>query len=243
MQGLGGLRLLVPRLQATICRSIAAALLVVVFGVHAGHAIAKKGLDFDLDNWRIFTPVGKNAAQFEIGEDGVIEVKADNAISFLYREIPPEARQLGGLNWRWRIDQLPPSTDLSKSKNDDRPLAVHVWFGKRDADSSIWDRAKEAAGLPVFSNVVTYVWGGRQSRGDMIPNPHLDDSVLVILRGMEAGAGQWFSEIVRPIADFHRAFGRPPPTLPMYIAISTDTDDAGGSAIGRIADLEITPLP
>lgn len=229
--GLAGLR--------RASRFLAVIYVATSVGGLAGTASASGRLDLNVTDWSVFTPPGKQPALFHDGDAGAVEVRADSAVSFLYRALPEGMQDVSRVSWRWRVDYAPPATDLSDAGMDDRPLAVHFWFGKSDRDRTFWDSVKGTFGQPVFHHVITYVYGGRQARGAMIANPHLPQSVLITLRGQEAGNGVWFDETVNPRADFQRAFGTPPPAAPMYVAISTDTDDGGGIALGHVADLNL----
>ena len=57
-----------------------------------------------------------------------------------------------------------------------------------------------ALGYPVPGHVITYVWGGLGARGDMLANPHLDDAVIILLRGDGAPQGVWQEELVDLLA-------------------------------------------
>ncbi len=221
---------------ALVCGAILAGLLAWISVVAAGeHHQAAGGPA--LKDWRQVTPPGKRPAVFTIKPDAHIEVTAESGVSFLYAELGPVRSELQ-LSWRWRVEQAPAPTDLAIRGMDDRPLAVHLWFPKSKGDASFWDGLKSALGYPTFGHAITYVWGGTAARGQIIANPHLGDSALIVLRDGETPLGTWFGEEVDPAVDFARAFGHPPASAPRYFAISADTDDKGGTAIGLIDALQ-----
>jgi len=213
---------------------LAAALFVASGGV--AHGGVHRDAGSTLTDWRQITPPGKQSAAFTVGPTNLIEVRADDAVSFLYAELTAPSPDLR-LSWRWRVDSAPAPTELAMRGMDDRPLAVHLWFPPPPGGESFWDGVKGALGYPTFGYAMTYVWGGTSERGEIIANPHLDDAALIVLRDGEAPRRTWFQEHVNVAADFERVFGHAPLSAPVYIAISTDTDDKGGTAIGRIADL------
>ena len=57
------------------------------------------------------------------------------------------------------------------------------------------------------------------------------------MKSGSAMAGQWVSVQRNIIADYRRAFGEDPPTVGA-IAIMTDTDQTGESALAWYADIE-----
>ncbi|MBI3512812.1 MAG: DUF3047 domain-containing protein [Proteobacteria bacterium] len=193
------------------------------------------------DGWQLHGVAGRMTARFAAQPDGTIAVAAERAVAFLVRPLPdPErAHSLQPLHWRWRVDAAPPPTDLARADGDDRPLAVHVifpaprgegWFGRlrRSLVAAV-------AGDLFAGRVLSYVWGGTAPAGTLVPNPYLpDDAVLIVRRGADAPLGVWMDETVDVAADYRTAFGRPPSDPPTAIAISSDTDDRGGTARAQI---------
>ncbi len=190
-------------------------------------------------DWTTFGLPDKAAADFIGRDDGSLEVRADGAVGFLYREVSAAVPDQA-LTWRWRVDQAIPATDLSRRGRDDRPLAVHLWFTPLPDQGSFWGTIADIFGQPRPGYALTYVWGGTAARGARFDNPYLDDGVIVVLRPGSAATGTWYEEHIDIRADFRRVFGFEPPEL-AYIAISADTDDLAVASIGRIADLRLRP--
>lgn len=188
------------------------------------------------NDWKLLVLPDKDPAEFRISETGSLRIEAMNAVGFLYAQIDevPSRR----LAWRWRVDQNIPATDLSRSGQDDRPLALHVWFPPKPEDVSFGDRLGALFGYPMIGQVLTYVWGGTAQRGERMPNPHFENSKLIVLRSGTTPTGIWFNEEIDIAADYRMAFGAPPPAR-AYIAISADTDDVGGTSIAQLDDLKL----
>lgn len=198
-------------------------------------------------NWRVLSLPGKATTQFAATTKGGISVSADASVGFLYSpvsEIPGRGRFL---TWRWRVDAAPPPTDLSAKGMDDRPLAVHVWFGNKDDAVPDWDLGTRLGAWlfdrPLPGKMLTYVWGGTAQRGDRLRNPYRENAAhLIVLRPGGSRLGRWFRETVDVAGDFKAIFGYPPGP-PAYLAISADTDDKGGTSTGVVADLAFTDAP
>ncbi len=215
-------------------RSVATAVaaFIVIPAVAAAHVSAAPSFE----DWKLLLLPDKEAAKFRFPADGALQIEAMNAVGFLYAQIDgvPSMR----MAWRWRVDQDIPATDLSKSGLDDRPLAVHVWFPPKPEDVSFGDRLGALFGYPMIGQVLTYVWGGTAQRGAEMPNPHFADSKLIVLRSGTTPTGVWFEEEIDIAADYQSAFGAPPPAK-AYIAISADTDDAGGTSVAQLDSLKL----
>ncbi len=190
------------------------------------------------DGWQLLTVPGEEAATFApVPGADEIEVRTAGSVGFLYRTVSP-AEATGTLSWRWRVDKSGPHTDQTAKGQDDRPLAVHLWFSDADDDWSLTDWLYDIFGVPDVGSALTYVWGGRAHVGTTFANPHLPDGrgVITIAAAGDETVGEWRAQQFDYAADFERHFGRPAPP-PDFIAISADTDDVGGMSVGRTSDL------
>ena len=193
-------------------------------GAQAAGVQAKENLFAD---WSLLTLPDKTPAAFTaLGEDG-LRIEADQAVAFLYKEIAAEQNKR--LAWRWRVDKAIAPAPLERVGQDDRPLAIHVWFPPPAEERSFFDRLGSLFGYPSIGRVMTYVWGGTQARGTVLAHPHFEEGQMIVLRGPEARTETWYEETIDIAADYRRAFGEAAPER-LYIAISADTDDRGGSS-------------
>jgi len=194
--------------------------------------------------WQVLDIPGKAVTRFTAAGDGVIAVDARDSVGFLYRqaaEMPGAGRYL---TWHWCVEAAPPATDLSIKGMDDRPLAVHVWFNDKDDADSGWELKTRLGawlfGRPLPGKMLTYVWGGTETRGTRLRNPYREKAgSIVVLRSGNSRPGEWYTETVDIAADFEAAFGYRP-GRPDYVAISADTDDKGGASAGVVAGLTFT---
>lgn len=197
--------------------------------------------------WELLKIPGKAVTRFAAAPNRAIKVSANESVGFLYSRAADMPGKGPFLTWRWRVDMAPPPTDLSAKGMDDRPLAVHVWFGNEDGSASDWGlQTRLGAWLfdrPLPGKMLTYVWGGRSKRGATMKNPYRESAgQIIVLRPGSSAAGTWFRETVNFAADFEAAFGYRP-GAPAYIAVSADTDDKGGQSMGTVADLAFRPGP
>lgn len=232
--------------RATICF-----VLCFVVSFFDGVRVEAQDLQFKPDlkaaGWKIHTPRGKAAAQFEVLEDGSLKITAPQAVAFLYRFISKDQGAASSLSWDWRISQSFPATDLSRPGQDDRPLAVHVYFTDQDAGvlSRLGTGLAGFFGVPVSGRAITYVWGGLQPEQTILPNPFMDegDGVLVIRKsGLQRITDEWVTETVDLAADYEQAFGEAMPPVSV-IAVSADTDDTGATSQALVRDVRLMSAP
>ncbi|MCP4328525.1 MAG: DUF3047 domain-containing protein [Alphaproteobacteria bacterium] len=227
-------------------RRLTAAGLAFVAGLSFGAGVVAgtlpSGSDLRSSGWQVLTFPGIPASRFVGRSAQGIELVAENSSALLYRAISSEDATRRYLSWRWRVDENAGLSDLSAKGADDRPLALHVWFGPEPDDTNLFDRLllgvqSEIFGVPLAGRVLTYVWGGNGGAGRKLVNPHTGpEGMMVVLRGPEAPGGRWLAEQVDIAADFEMAFGIRVPAA-QFIALSADTDDLGGRSRGSVVDI------
>ena len=193
------------------------------------------------DGWRLLEVPGKATAVFSQDRPDRIEIRAENAVAFLYRALDETMGAKRRLLWSWRLEEAVPPTDLSRAPGDDRSLAVHLVFPMDETGFSLWQRLETAmtrlVAPPLSGKVLTYVWGGKQAPGSVMENPFLETrGRIIVLRGKAAPLGRWLKEEIDFVADYRAAFGSEP-LAPSYIALSADSDDTASRSVGTIADL------
>ncbi|SEA81147.1 DUF3047 domain-containing protein [Rubrimonas cliftonensis] len=184
--------------------------------------------------WRFLAPPWARAARLAAA-GAEIELEADGAVGFLWR--PAAARPGDMLRWRWRVDAAPPPTDPAARDADDRPAAVHLWLDA-GRGPTLFGRLAEALGQPRVTHALTWQWGGTRPAGTRLANPYHAPSAILVLRGAGEPLGVWREEARDVEADLRAALGVGAASV-AALAISADTDDAGGLARARIAGLEI----
>jgi hypothetical protein len=190
--------------------------------------------------WMELAIPGITPARYRAGGAGVLEAESNAGTSIIYRMLTDREQECDLLVWRWQIDKAVPATDPTEAGKDDRDLAIHIWFpDNRDGD--LWQALGRAVssilGLPRIGKVLTYVFGGTGERQRRVVNPHHSpDGAIIVLRPSGTEIGKWFDERIDIAADFKKAFGESPPK-PMYLAVSTDSDDTQTQSAGRIADI------
>ncbi len=211
-----------------------------IYGFLAFVLLAAPGLSLAVqaanafDDWELLTLPDKTPAEFTpFGATG-LRIDSDRSVAFLYTEMTREGGKR--LSWRWRVDKSPPPAPQDQVGRDDRPLAIHFWFPKPPEERSFFDDLGSVFGYPAIGRVMTYVWGGTETRGATMDHPHFADGRLIILRGPEAAVGTWYDEAIDLTADYRRAFGEAPPDR-LYLAISADSDDLGGKSSAMVDGL------
>lgn len=165
-----------------------------------------------------------------------VDVLADMSVSLIWTRLPVSDGATTRASWDWSVSRSVPATDLARKGGDDRNLALYFVFmppnlaeTSREAGVRQLLRARE-------SRVLTYVWGGAHSRGEILPSPYLGDRGRTIVL-QPAGTGA-FRESVDLEADYARAFGDARTVL-VGLAVSADSDDTETSVEAMLRGLRL----
>jgi hypothetical protein len=197
--------------------------------------------------WRsIPVPVGQGTGRPSLtveqdGETG-IRIHGQGGATAFYQPMRVPIGPNTCLAWRWRVDQGPAATDLTRTASD-RGLALWVGFEPDAERMGLLQRyllgtARMLSGprmVPGF--ILHYVHGGtgQESEWHRAPISGLIGRTAVLApAGSEPG---WVEHEVPLSAHFRAAYGIAPTGFVTEIAISADGDDTGAAIDARLSEL------
>ncbi len=83
---------------------------------------------------------------------------------------------------------------------------------------------------------INYVWDGRAARGEIVRNAYTSRVKMIVVESGSADLDRWIEERRDVAADYRNAFGADPPMI-SGVAIMTDTDNTGESAVAYYGDI------
>lgn len=175
--------------------------------------------------------------------DGIdaIEARAEASMALLGRPVDIDLARHPVLCWRWRIDGVVKSADMSRRSGDDYAARVYLAFQMPPGSLGLADRAALSVARAFYGNMVpdaaiNYVWDNRHPVGTVMPNAYTDRARMVVRRSGDAQAGSWVEERAHVRADAARLFGSERLTL-KFVALASDADNTGERARAGFADL------
>ena len=177
----------------------------------------------DLSIWEEHSFKGHTLYQV-VEEDGRHSIKAvsNAAASGLVKRLSVNLDQTPYLYWRWRVDDVLDAPNEHSKQGDDYPARIYV--------------VKDGGWMPWRTRSINYVWSSSQEQGSVWPSAYTDQSMMVAVRsGTSDGAG-WQMERRNLKEDFQHLFGQDVNQVDL-IALMTDTDNTGESAVAWYADL------
>ncbi len=148
------------------------------------------------------------------------------------------------LRWRWRVENVLEKGDATRKDGDDYPLRIYVLFTYDPDKASFamcakYSLAKSLYGKLLPHAALNYIWANRSHDGRILSNPYTDRSQMVVLRTGKDKIGRWVEEKVNIVEDYREAFGEDPPAE-VSLAIMSDTDNTGESAVGFLEYIEFS---
>ncbi len=147
----------------------------------------------------------------------VLQAESESVASSLYKEVRIDLQKTPYLNWSWRIDKQLAIQDEMQKSGDDFAARIYIiikgeWF--------FWQ-----------TKALNYVWASGSPKGKVWANPFAGNSVMMMaVRSGGDKTLQWYTEKRNVLADIQSYIGEDISYIDA-IAIMTDTDNAGGSAL------------
>ena len=190
-----------------------------------------------------FSRINRHTDYFLVEDEGtvVIEAVSEQSASGLTRAISISPAQFPVIEWRWKVNNVLQQGDVTSKDGDDYPARIYITFAFDPDRAGYLDRLEyEAArliqGKDVPYRAISYIWGSNSPAGTMIPNAYTDKVMMFVV---ESGAGklqQWITERRNVFEDYQKAFGDEPAMI-SGVAIMTDTDNTGESAVAWYGDI------
>jgi len=153
----------------------------------------------------------------------VLKAESKASASALIYKYKYDLKEYPILTWRWKVENIIKKGDEMKKDADDYAARVCVIFPH-------W--------FPSLTKKITYLWGNKLPKGEHTPSPYYSRSIMVAVESGNEDMGKWVVEQRNVYEDFKMYFGKEPPTIG-GIAIMTDTDNTGESAIAYYDDIKI----
>jgi hypothetical protein len=180
----------------------------------------------DLKDWQSKTFQGETQYRL-VEQDGRRALFADSrgTASGRYREIRVDLNRTPWLNWSWRVDRVLSGVDERTKAGDDYPARVYVVVS---GGAAFWQ-----------TRSLVYVWSSHQPVGATWSNAFTSNARVMALRSGTKDAGRWVSEKRDVRADFRQLFGEDIDRIDA-VALMTDTDNSGQSAVAWYGDMYFT---
>jgi hypothetical protein len=236
------------------------ALLAALLSGCAGQPKEGSGTGAELPQWSVLATAsavawqhrifpGKQPTQFQVTrQDGreAVRAKSEGSMSVLRKPLRVEAADLGRVAFSWKVSEFPDEADMGdRALEDSAARIVLVFEGDRTSFSSRTAQLSEMlhtfTGEPLPYATLMYVWCNLRPAGTVILNPRTDRVRKLVVQSGTGQANRWLDYQRDIRADYIAAFGKPPGAL-VGIALMTDSDNTGNSALAWYGEPKLLPV-
>ncbi len=198
------------------------------------------------EGWESLTFGKKKKTQYELVEDdGTIVLRAisEGTASGLVREVDIDPAAFNRLTWRWKVSNVLRKGDVTEKSGDDFAARIYVTFDYSPKNLKLGERLKyRALRLLGYKDIplraINYVWSNKAPTGTIVPNAYTDWVAMIAVRSGSTHTNTWHTEERNLYDDYRAAFGEEPGRI-TGIALMTDTDDTGESAMAYFGDISL----
>ncbi len=196
------------------------------------------------DLWEPLSFRGKKDTEYRLHEiDGKVVIRAvgNKSASGLIRRVDIDPEEYPVLRWTWRAENIIEKGDVTKKSGDDYPARIYVTFDYDIRNLSWWNRTLLRA-IRIFygevpTRAINYIWESTAEVGTVVPNPYSDLVMMIVVESGDRNVGTWVEHERNVYEDYLEIYGTEPPRI-NGIAIMTDTDDTGESAVAYYGDIK-----
>ncbi|MDY6904992.1 MAG: DUF3047 domain-containing protein [Thermodesulfobacteriota bacterium] len=175
------------------------------------------------------------------GDTLVVRAQSNASASGMIRKIQIAPREFPVIQWQWKITDVLKKGDVTRKSGDDYPARIYIAFEYDPQKVGFWERTKFGAIKALYGEyppvaAINYIWGSNASKGTRVPNPYTDRVMMFVVESGTAKKDTWVTETRNIYEDYKTAFGTEPPMI-SGVAIMTDTDNTGESAVSYYGDI------
>jgi len=171
----------------------------------------------------------------------VVRAVSDAAASGLLRKIEIDPTKYPWIEWQWKVNNILKKGDVTKKEGDDYPARIYITFAYDPSKLSYVDRIKYNAAKLIYGNypptgTINYIWGSHAVADRVVVSPYTNRSMMIAVTSGAEKINQWVTQKRNVLEDFRNTFHTDPPPI-SGVAIMTDTDNTGESAIAYYGDI------
>ncbi len=209
-----------------------------------GKFIAGKEADGSPKGWKTVTYFNTSPTSYQVVKyrgGYVLKAEGIGTSSSLFKEAKAELKNYPIISWRWKISNvIRQAIETREDRNDSaarvivvfrsEPEETPLWYGLEDLVKKIMRRNEP------FGPRIEYIWGNRIEKGQIIDNPSVKHSKVIVLESGEKKANLWIREKRNLLDDYRAAFGTNPEGI-LALGIQTDTDQSNEGVTAYYGDV------
>ena len=160
----------------------------------------------------------------------VLKAKGIGTSSSLFKEVKAELKDYPIISWTWKISNVIRQAIETREDRNDSAARVIVVFRSEPGEIPPWYGLEYLVKRIIRRNEpigprIEYIWGNRVQQGQIIDNPSVNHSKVIVVESGEKKANLWVREKRNLLDDYRAAFGIDPKGI-LALGIQTDTDQS-----------------
>lgn len=211
--------------------------------LHAG-AFSLASMEQNLpDPWEEMTfrrlkPTRYNLVKKE--ERVVVRASSDQSSSGMILRQEVDLTDFPVIEWTWKVENVLERGDVYSKDGDDYPARIYVIFDY-DLGNLKWTTRNMIRLLRRFygevpARAINYIYASHAETGKVVVNPYTDLVKMIVVDSGEDHLGEWRTYRRNIYEDYIAIYGEEPPPVG-GLAIMTDSDDTGESAVAYFGDI------
>lgn len=195
------------------------------------------------EGWETMRFRGLKTTEYSLTElDGhrVVMAESKASSSGMLRREKIDLNEFPVLEWSWKVGNLIEKGDVSQKDGDDYPARIYLMFDYSLKNLSWGQRNLIRLTRIIYGRVpsraINYIYANTEEPGLITQNPYTDLVTMVVVDSGKENTGQWRTYRRNILEDYRSIYGEDPPPVEA-IAIMTDSDDTGESAVSWFGDI------
>jgi len=181
----------------------------------------------DLNGWKEQTvSLFKTKTAYTLAKDNdrtVMVARSNKSASGQLYKLGLDPKEYQTLKWSWKIEHIVKKGNEKTKDGDDFAARVYVIFPR---------------GFFSSTRAICYVWANKLPKGEHVVSPFTPNIITVAADSGPDLVGRWTFHQQNIYDDYRRFFNEEPPKMG-GVAIMTDTDNTGESAVGYYGDISL----
>jgi hypothetical protein len=166
---------------------------------------------------------------------------SNKSASAIVKEVSINPKEYPIISWKWKVENILEKADALKKSGDDYPARIYIAFAYDPNNASTWEKIKYGVIKKLYDEyppkgVLNYIWDNKLAIGTNIDNAYTDRAKMIVVESGKEKVGRWIKEERNVYEDYKHLFKEEPPQI-SFVALMTDTDNTGESAIAYYDDI------
>jgi hypothetical protein len=192
-----------------------------------------KEADGSPKGWKTVTYFNTSPTSYQVvkyRDKYILKAESIGTSSSLFKEVEADLNDYPIISWRWKISNVIRQAIETREDRNDSSARVIVVFRSEPEEISLWYGLEYLVqkiirrNEPVGSRI-EYIWGNKIQKGQIVDNPSVKRSKVIVVESGEKKANLWIREKRNLLDDYRVAFGADPQGI-LALGIQTDTDQS-----------------